>query len=245
MSLPFPEHTLFISDLHLDAKRPDILALCLRFLRERAPRAQALYILGDLFEAWVGDDDDTPAYQAIQQGLRALSDSGTALFFMCGNRDFLVGNAFASATACRLLPDPSVIDLYGQPTLLMHGDSLCVADSAYQLLRAQLRHPDWQALFLSKPLAERRRMALDLRRQSQQANQEKNETIMDVSPDAVLQALREHGARRLIHGHTHRPAVHHLEVNGQPAERIVLADWYANGSALAVSAKGYEFISLN
>ena len=216
---------LFISDLHLDEQRPDISRALFAFLRDIAPGAGALYILGDFFESWVGDDDDSALIREVKAALRALSDSGTALFFMHGNRDFLIGEDFCTATGATLLDDPCVIELDGEPLLLMHGDSLCTGDTEYLKFRQTLRSPAWQAEVLAKPLAERHALARQLRMASGEANSNKAEDIMDVSPDAVIQALRQHNCRRLLHGHTHRPARHPLQVDGQSAERIVLGDW--------------------
>ncbi|MFT5605805.1 MAG: UDP-2,3-diacylglucosamine hydrolase [Paracoccaceae bacterium] len=217
--------SVFISDLHLDTKRPDILRAFLSFLEVDAPQAEALYILGDLFEAWIGDDDDAELALTCQQALRKLSESGTQLFFMHGNRDFLLGERFARATGGQILPDPSVVDLYGTPTLLMHGDSLCTSDSGYMTMREQLRSSEWQQNLLSQPLDARRQLAQQLRMASAEANSNKAEDIMDVTPEAVVDAMRQHQCRRLIHGHTHRPKVHDVALDGQPAVRIVLGDW--------------------
>ncbi|MBB3046439.1 UDP-2,3-diacylglucosamine hydrolase [Litorivivens lipolytica] len=217
--------TLFISDLHLDEKRPDIYRAFLHFLENTAKDAEALYVLGDLFEAWVGDDDDANLARESIAAFRRLADSGTALYFLHGNRDFLLGEQFATETGGTLLDDPSKIDLYGTPTLLMHGDSLCTADTEYQSLRVQLRSAEWQQQLLSQPLAARRQLAEQLRMASSEATSNKAEDIMDVTPEEVVKALKEHGCTRLIHGHTHRPARHALTVQRQPAERIVLGDW--------------------
>ena len=217
--------TLFISDLHLDEKRPDIFRAFLHFLENTAKDAEALYVLGDLFEAWVGDDDDANIARESVAAFRRLADSGTALYFLHGNRDFLLGDRFADETGGTLLNDPCKIDLYGTPTLLMHGDSLCTADTEYQKLRLQLRSADWQQQLLSQPLAARRQLAEQLRMASSEATCNKAEDIMDVTPGEVAKALAENNCTRLIHGHTHRPARHALTVHGKPAERIVLGDW--------------------
>ncbi len=223
--------TLFIADLHLHEERPEILSLFLKFLAERAPQADSLYILGDLFEAWIGDDDDTAMVQTIKVGLRRLSDQ-IPVFVMHGNRDFLLADGFAQETGCRLLPETQVIDLYGEPTLLMHGDTLCSDDVAYLQMRQTLRNPLWQKDFLSKSLAERRVMAEQLRMQSQAATQAKTEQIMDANRHTVVQALITHKVRKMIHGHTHRPHIHTLVVAEQACQRIVLGDWYKHGSVL-------------
>lgn len=236
---------LFISDLHLDARRPAITALFLDFLAGLEPRrCTGLYILGDLFEAWIGDDNDDPHDAQVIAALRAAVQRGVPVWIMHGNRDFLLGERFAAASGCTLLPDPSVIDLDGEPTLLMHGDTLCIDDVEYQQFRAMVRDPAWQRQFLARPLAERRAIAANLRETSRQRTGEKAAEIMDVNPQAVLEALRAHGVRRLIHGHTHRPAVHHMDVDGRPAQRIVLGDWYTQGSVLYAEAGALRLKSL-
>lgn len=217
--------TLFISDLHLDEKRPDIFRAFLHFMENTAQGAEALYVLGDLFEAWVGDDDDAELARESIAAFRRLSDSGTELYFLHGNRDFLLGQRFAGETGGILLKDPCKINLYGTPTLLMHGDSLCTADTEYQTLRVQLRSAQWQQQLLSQPLDVRRQLAEQLRMASSEATSNKAEDIMDVTPDEVVKALSENNCTRLIHGHTHRPARHALTVQGKSAERIVLGDW--------------------
>jgi len=236
--------TLFISDLHLDPDRPAITALFLAFLERRAPGADALYILGDLFEAWIGDDDSSPLNRAVAGGLQACAAAGTPVFLMHGNRDFLIGQRFAGQAGCTLLEDPACIDLYGTPTLLMHGDLLCTDDTEYQAFRERVRSPQGQADLLSRPLAERHRIAAELRRQSREQTGGKPEAIMDVNPQAVQDVMRAHGVRRLIHGHTHRPAIHELTIAGHPAQRIVLGDWYAQGSVLECGPPGCELQSL-
>ncbi|PXX90918.1 UDP-2,3-diacylglucosamine diphosphatase [Marinobacter vulgaris] len=220
--------TLFISDLHLEESRPDITDAFLAFLDQKALGAEKLYILGDFFEAWIGDDEHTPLQEQVAKALRAVSDSGTELFLMHGNRDFLIGEDYCNRIGATLLDDPTVVDLYGTLTLLMHGDSLCTADVEYQKFRANMRNPQWQRMILQRPLAERQQMARQLREISMAKNKGKEEFIMDVTPDEVVREMETHGVRRLIHGHTHRPAVHQLEVGGEPATRIVLGDWGDN-----------------
>lgn len=217
--------TLLISDLHLHPQAPEVADGFQRYLADHAARADALYILGDLFEAWIGDDyqGDFEAY--VIAALRRLSDAGTRVFFMHGNRDFLIGQGLAEATGATLLPDPSIVELGGERVLLMHGDSLCTRDEAYMAFRAKARDPEWQAQILALPIEQRLALAQDLRRQSGEANSNKAEDIMDVTPAEVERVMAEHGVRTLIHGHTHRPAVHTLEVDGEPARRIVLGDW--------------------
>ena len=235
--------TLFISDLHLDASRPDITRTFFEFLGDEAPHADALYILGDLFEAWIGDDDDDPHHQAVIARLQDVSRH-VPVAVMRGNRDFLLGERFALMTDCRLMGDEEVIDLEGTPTLLMHGDSLCTDDVAYQQFRAMARDPAWQRGMLAKPLVERRAIARSARDESALQNSMKADSIMDVNAGAVADVMRRHGVRRLIHGHTHRPAVHGFELDGAPAQRIVLGDWYEQGSVLRVDADGAELSKL-
>ncbi|MBL8299460.1 MAG: UDP-2,3-diacylglucosamine diphosphatase [Rhodanobacteraceae bacterium] len=223
---------LFISDLHLDDTRPRVTELLLQFLRGEAREAQALYLLGDVFESWVGDDDDSRLALDVQQALAELTRSGVEAYFMAGNRDFLVGDAFAARSGVVLLPDPAVITLGGVPTLLMHGDTLCTDDLAYQKFRVQVRDPAWQSAFLAQPLAQRRAFAARAREQSRQHTGAAMAQIMDVTQAAVHSVLQAHGVTRLIHGHTHRPACHHVELESSSAERIVLGDWYDQGSVL-------------
>lgn len=216
---------LFISDLHLSEERPAITRAFFNFLDNQARDADALYILGDFFEVWVGDDDDAPFARTIVERLREYRDTGTPLYFMHGNRDFLVGQQFAQATGAVLLTDPTVIELHGTPILLMHGDSLCTKDTEYMAFRQQARSSQWQQGLLSQPLEARRALAMQLRQQSKSMNSLKAEDIMDVTAEEVLKEMEAHKVRTLIHGHTHRPARHAIEVNGQAAERIVLGDW--------------------
>ncbi|WP_417514243.1 UDP-2,3-diacylglucosamine diphosphatase [Marinobacter sp.] len=218
-------NTLFISDLHLEESRPDITGAFLGFLDKTAPGAERLYILGDFFEAWIGDDERTPLQEQIAAALRALSDSGTDIFLMHGNRDFLLGEDFCARVGATLLDDPTLIDLYGTPTLLMHGDSLCTADVEYQKFRANMRNPQTQKLILARPLKDRQQMARQLREMSMATNRGKAEDIMDVTPDEVVRVMEISDVPLMIHGHTHRPAEHDLTVNGKAAKRIVLGDW--------------------
>lgn len=220
--------TQFISDLHLEEARPDITRAFLTFLDQQAAGCERLYILGDFFEAWIGDDEHTPLQDEVAAALRAVSDAGTDVFLMHGNRDFLIGEDFCSRAGATLLDDPTVIDLYGNPTLLMHGDSLCTADVEYQKFRASMRNAQWQQMFLQRPLADRQLVARQLREISMAKNKGKAEFIMDVTPDEVVAVMEAHNVQRLIHGHTHRPAVHELIANDQPARRIVLGDWAEN-----------------
>jgi UDP-2,3-diacylglucosamine hydrolase len=233
--------TLFISDLHLDEQRPAITALFFDWLRQAASQAEALYILGDLFEAYIGDDDDAPLIAQVADALRAVSDGGVRVSFVHGNRDFLVGDVFARRAALALLPESVVVDLYGTPTLLLHGDTLCLDDVAYQRIREQLRHPVWQQQFLAQPLALRRAFAAQARAESSRHTGSLDIAIMDVTPSAVEHALAAQGVRRMIHGHTHRPAMHDV---GEGRQRIVLGDWYEQGSVLRVDADGMALTTL-
>nr|WP_284709262.1 UDP-2,3-diacylglucosamine diphosphatase [Marinobacter sediminum] len=216
---------MFISDLHLEESRPDITDAFMGFLKEKAMGVDKLYILGDFFEAWIGDDERTPLQEQVAASLQQLNASGTEIFLMHGNRDFLIGDDFCNRAGATLLDDPTVVDLYGTPTLLMHGDSLCTADVEYQKFRANMRSPQWQQMILQRPLADRQQMARQLREISMAKNQGKEETIMDVTPEEVVKEMEAHGVQRLIHGHTHRPAEHELAANGKLAKRIVLGDW--------------------
>lgn len=228
--------TLFVSDLHLDANTPAALERFEDFLDRRARRADALYVLGDLFEAWIGDDDDDPATVRIVERLARLTDAGVALAVMHGNRDFLIGERFAATTGCRLLGDYERIELGGEPVLLTHGDLLCTDDTRYMTLRGQLRDPAWQREFLAKPLAERRAIAEQLRRLSATEIAAKDEAIMDVNAAAVADTMRRFGVATLVHGHTHRPAVHRFTLDGAPATRIVLGAWYETPSIVSFDA---------
>lgn len=215
----------FISDLHLEESRPDITGAFLYFMEQIQEQAEALYILGDFFEAWIGDDENTPLQQQIKQVLARFTAQGKALFFMHGNRDFLIGEQFASETGATLLEDPSVITIGPHTLLLMHGDSLCTGDLAYMKFRETIRNPAFLAPFLNRPLEERRKTAEQLRAMSQANNQNKDMEIMDVTPEEVPKVMEEHQVQLLIHGHTHRPGIHELEANGKYAQRIVLGDW--------------------
>ena len=224
--------TLFISDLHLDESRPEIVDLFERFLQTEARGADALYILGDLFESWIGDDDDSPLAERVARALRALSESGVPIYFMRGNRDFVLGRDFARKAGMTILDDPTIIQLNGEPVLLMHGDTLCTDDVDYQKFRRIMHNRWFQRVALALPLSIRRRIAGRLRGQSQKHVARKAETIMDVNQAAVEAAMRTHGVRLLIHGHTHRPATHRFDMDGQTAERVVLGDWYDQKSVL-------------
>ncbi|MFU9138266.1 UDP-2,3-diacylglucosamine diphosphatase [Erwinia tasmaniensis] len=227
--------TLFIADLHLCTEEPAITAGFLAFLRREAFHADALYILGDLFEAWIGDDDPQPLHAEIALALNALKQRGIPSYFIHGNRDFLLGKRFAAACGMTLLPQETVLELYGKRILIMHGDTLCTDDAGYQQFRRRV-HQRWlQTLFLALPLSLRQRIAARMRSGSKQANSSKDVAIMDVNSAAVSESMSRHQVQYLIHGHTHRPAVHQLEVNGQPAERMVLGAWHTEGSMIRVS----------
>lgn len=237
--------TWFISDLHLDAQQPRVIRTFLAFAESLAGQADALYILGDFFEYWVGDDTlqaDESGFAPVIQVLSDLHDSGVRLYFQHGNRDFLVGDRFAQMTGCELLPEQHIADLYGTPTLLMHGDSLCTDDTEYQQARRVLRHPQWQQQFLAQPLAERIRQAQAMRSQSRNAMQGKAYEILDVNQQAVQMALQQAGVTRLIHGHTHRPAIHEWQdATGNKLQRVVLGDWHeSRPSYLCVDAQNLD-----
>jgi UDP-2,3-diacylglucosamine hydrolase len=236
--------SLFISDLHLDAAQPAIGRQFDEFLATEARSADALYILGDLFEAWLGDDDPDPAARDTVRALRALTDMRVPVFVMHGNRDFLIGERFCRETGATLLADATVVELYGERVLLMHGDALCTDDVSYQRLRRIVRNPIVRGIFRNMTLGQRRALARRLRAGSREHVGMTAPEIMDVNPAAVVQALRDAGVRTLVHGHTHRPAIHPLEVDGAPAQRIVLGDWYTQGSVLEVTPGGYELRSL-
>jgi UDP-2,3-diacylglucosamine hydrolase len=220
---------LFISDIHLTETQPNITEIFLHFLKTQAQQAEALYILGDLFEAWLGDDISSPFYSSIITALKHLTQSGVPVYLMHGNRDFLIGKTFFKATGCQYLKDPSIINLYGTPTLLMHGDLLCTQDVSYQRFRKVIRHPLVKQFFLSLPLSLRKKIGSTLRKKSQVYTSTSSLNIMDVTPGVAEQQLQFHQATLLIHGHTHRPAIHTLENN---LVRIVLAAWHEEGSVL-------------
>jgi UDP-2,3-diacylglucosamine hydrolase len=235
---------LFVSDVHLDAGAPEAILQFLGFLHGEAGSAEGLYILGDLFEAWVGDDDADPAKARVCVALRELTASGVAAFILHGNRDFLLGRAFCQRTGCELLADPSIVELDGERVLLTHGDSLCTDDRAYQALRSTVRTRDWQRRFLGLPLPARERLAHEARAGSQAHTARVVKEIMDVNAAAVEMSFRATKVRRMIHGHTHRPAVHDSLVDGEPAQRIVLGAWYEQGSYLWYERGRYELRKL-
>jgi len=230
---------LLISDLHLDESRQDITQGFLDFLEHKAKGAQALYILGDFFEVWLGDDAISPFAKQIAGALKRLSQSGTRIFLMRGNRDFLLGERFCREAGCSLLADPSLACLNGEQVLLMHGDSLCTKDIGYQRLRFWLRNPLSLWFLTHLPHSLREALARKLRKASRSQTRQKKREITDVTPDEVLKVMQENRVQRLIHGHTHRPATHLLELNQQPAQRIVLGDWDKQGWFLQVDSQGF------
>lgn len=238
-------HSLFVADLHLGPAHPQTTRIFHDFLRHTANLAESLYILGDLFEYWAGDDDlADPHHAGVASALAELSRGGTAVFVMHGNRDFLMGDNFALAAQARIAPDPTLIDLYGTPTLLTHGDTLCSGDTAYLAFRNKVREPSWQSAFLDRPLAERKAEIEALRQRSEADKSLKSEVEMDAQPDAVAAALREYAYPRLIHGHTHRPGHHFHQVDGHDCERWVLDSWHNQGSYLHCDANGCRAVRI-
>lgn len=236
--------TLFISDLHLDENHQDIGVQFLEFLENEAAGAEALYILGDLFESWVGDDDPNEHYAEIKRALRYCTDRDLPVYFMHGNRDFMIGGQFAKETGVVILSDPCLLEIHGTTLLLSHGDAMCTDDVEYQQVRAMTRNPDWQAMMLEKTLQERLQFAEHARQQSLQHKQVLSNEISDVNQNAVEATLREHKVSILLHGHTHRPKVHEFLLDGAPATRIVLGDWYDHGSVVRWNADGYSLDTL-
>ena len=230
--------TLFVSDLHLSESRPAANEAFFAFVEDTARKARALYVLGDLFEYWIGDDDlGEPFHSVIAGFLRRLTSSGVALYVMQGNRDFLMGPGFCKATGAELLADPATVEVGGTRTLLMHGDTLCSDDRDYQAWRETSRAGAWQRDFLAQPLERRREAVLALRERSRSAVRSKPAGVMDVNDDAVRAAFRQHGVTRLVHGHTHKPGHHRLEVDGRRCERWVLPDWYGRGGYLEIGTR--------
>jgi UDP-2,3-diacylglucosamine hydrolase len=235
---------LFVSDVHLDASAPAAVEQFLSFLETYAANAEALYILGDLFEMWIGDDEEDADKKVVSSALRALTTRGVACFVLHGNRDFLLGRRFCDETGCRLLPDPVVAEFDGERVLLTHGDALCIDDHSYQELRSIVRTASWQRRFLALPIPDRDLLANQARAGSRQHTSRTIPKIMDVNSEAVAQAYRVAGVRRMIHGHTHRPGVHDTSVDGTPAQRIVLGAWYEQGSYLVYERGHYELREL-
>lgn len=235
--------TFFIADLHLQTEEPAITAGFLRFLGGEARRADALYILGDLFEAWIGDDDPNPLHREVASAIKSLVDSGVPCYFIHGNRDFLIGKRFAAESGMQLLPEEKMLDLYGRRILIMHGDTLCTDDPGYLAFRAKVHTPWIQKLFLALPLFIRRRIAQKMRNGSKAANSSKSMEIMDVNPQAVIDVMEKHHVQWLIHGHTHRPDIHALEANGDEAFRAVLGAWHTEGSLIRVTKDDVTLIA--
>jgi len=230
--------TLFISDLHLSGERENITELFINFLDQRASHADALYILGDLFEVWPGDDMIQPDYEQSILKMKELADNGLPLFVMQGNRDFLMAEKFAEASGATMIEDPAVIDLYGTPTLLMHGDTLCTDDVDYQKFRAMVRDPRWKEDFFAKPNEERLAMTTKYRKVSKVETAKKSMDIMDVNQQAVEENMQKENVNQLIHGHTHRPAIHNFTIDNKNMKRIVLGDWFEQGSVLECNKNG-------
>lgn len=238
--------TLFIADLHLSDTRPDITQCFLQFLSQiDAKHTDGLYILGDLFEVWIGDDESTPFTRTVSGALKNLSQRGVPVYFIHGNRDFLIRKKYARQCAMQLLPDQQVIDLYGTPTLILHGDELCTRDVAYQKFRKKARSWWWPNIMLMLPLALRRSIASKGRKTSKENQRHLSQEIMDVTPEEVQNYLDKFGVKRMIHGHTHRPAIHDITTkNGEPAKRIVVGDWYEQGSVLTATPEGISLSNL-
>ncbi|SES83349.1 UDP-2,3-diacylglucosamine diphosphatase [Thalassotalea agarivorans] len=235
--------TYFIADLHLVESRTDITDCFLAFLQTEATKAQTLYILGDLFEYWIGDDNDTAFNRKIATALKTLSDTGTAIYFIQGNRDFAIGKDYCKQAGMTLLDDVELIDLYGQQAVILHGDTLCTRDVEYQKFRKKSRTWWWQGIMRALPLFVRRNMAENYRKKSAAATAMKAQEIMDVTPSEVIETLEAYHCQLMIHGHTHRPYRHKIEANGQPAERIVLGDWYDQGAWLKVTPDSMELLN--
>ncbi len=235
--------TLFISDLHLDDARPQSTELFERFIREEAMQADALFVLGDLFEYWAGDDMPSKTSARVAAALSSLAESGVPAYFMHGNRDFLVGEEFAAQSRLELLPEAHLIDLHGTQTLLLHGDTLCIDDTVYQEIRLKVRSDQWQTWFLSQSPAEREAFALGARKESRAHQSNLSMDIMDVNQGFVCRTFERYGVSQMIHGHTHRQAVHDHQTSDGSAQRFVLGDWYDKGSVLRASTDGLKLES--
>ncbi|MBU2872306.1 UDP-2,3-diacylglucosamine diphosphatase [Colwellia sp. E2M01] len=235
--------TYFIADLHLTESRPDITACFMKFIANEAPKAEKLYILGDFFETWVGDDDDSPYLKTIADALTGLNKSGTEIYFIHGNRDFLIGKRYAKKASMILLPEIDTIDLYGQHVVIMHGDTLCTRDLDYQEFRKKSRSWWWQTMIKSLPLCVRKKIAANYRKKSAAATAIKKQEIMDVTESEVIDCLEQYHSQLLIHGHTHRPAIHNIVANNAKAQRIVLGDWYEQGAWLKVTPDSMELLN--
>ncbi len=244
MKIVMRTFTLLISDLHLHQEDPVVTTRFMQFMRDIAPSADALYILGDLFEAWIGDDDMTPFNQQISQKLKALADSGVPIYFMRGNRDFVLGKRFAKQSGFKMLADPCVINLYGKPVLLSHGDVFCTLDIRHQKYRKFILNPFWQKLLLIvMPLFVRRKIAARMRENSGKYHHAEATHIMDVTPDAIRDCMQENNVNLMIHGHTHRPNIHKLTVNDEAAERVVMGAWHDHADYVKFYSDGeYELV---
>ncbi|OWO82289.1 UDP-2,3-diacylglucosamine diphosphatase [Photorhabdus luminescens] len=235
--------TLFIADLHLSEHEPAITAGFLRFLREDAIQADSLYILGDLFDYWIGDDDDNPLHREIASALKTVQQQGVTCYFIHGNRDFLLGSRFAKESGITLLPQEKVLELYGKRVLILHGDTLCTDDEGYQRYRKRVHTPWIQRLFLLLPLSIRQKIAVKMRANSQSVNSRKSETIMDVNQQAVIDTFERYQADWMIHGHTHRPFVHEVPLHDKTVYRGVLDAWHQQGSMFKITDKSIDLIS--
>ena len=237
--------TVFLSDIHVSDEHPEISKHLEEFLLQEESKTNAIYILGDLFEYWLGDDDPNASFAEIKNLLKKLSDKNISIFFIHGNRDFLIGESFAVETGCHILHDPHVIDLYGKKVLISHGDIFCTDDKEYQLFRKQTRDPAWKKSILSKSLSFREEFAKKARLESSQHTSSKKNEIMDVNKDEILKMYEKYNLDIIIHGHTHRPAIHDVFFNGRNCQRIVLGDWYEQGSILKCDETGFDLIELD
>mgnify|MGYP001208570986 CR=1 FL=1 len=237
--------TVFLSDIHVSDDHPEISEHLKEFLLEEASKTNIIYILGDLFEYWLGDDDPNPSFNEIKNLLKRLSDKNISIFFIHGNRDFLIGESFAEVTGCQILHDPHVIDLFGKKVLISHGDIFCTDDKEYQLFRNQTRDPAWKESILSKSLCFREEFAKQARLESSKHTSSKKNEIMDVNKDEILKMYEKYNVDIIIHGHTHRPAIHDIFYNGRSYQRIVLGDWYEQGSILKCNQTGFDLIQLD
>lgn len=236
---------LFVSDIHISEKNPEIGEQFIDFLEKQARQSEALYILGDLFDYWLGDDDPNPEYKKIKSALTQYTNKEIPTYFMHGNRDFLIGGSFANETGIKIISDPSIIELYGEKILISHGDMFCVDDIAYQSGRKLTRSPNWQKMILAKSLKERKAFAYKAREKSSKHIQEANEILMDVNQGEINKTFKKYGLNQIIHGHTHKPAIHNSVIKGESYKRIVLGDWYEQGSILKWDQSGPELVTLN